>query len=746
MAILSVALFANFDLHAATIKSKQSGNWIAAATWIGGVVPGPNDDVVIQSGHSVVRDAALTFQKKLAIDGTLTFSGANNVSFTSFAQVILGASGAVSVNNTATAFDCPVSGTGSYRTLGGTVTFLRSYTVSMTQLLGGTSTFKYSLGVKFKDLIVENATLNGNAPMEVTNRLTWKNNGALLGTAGLTILNGAFAHISGTSHFLQGGTFTNQGTVKYWEGNIEPVVANMCNIANVGVWDDQASVGTKHILKNAVFHNYGTFNVLGAGTCSVNGNGFFENNATGNVNVMQGTFAVGGIAVEHTGTWTNNATIDVLVPGGMLCSGALFNNTGSIIGNGLCLVGGNAQQLSGAGTISVLRMKKSANHLTLQGHLKITFLLDLVTGNVILQNFDLNVSNVSIHNASPNSFVVTDGAGGLIRQLTAMSSGFIPFPIGNQAFVPLSLGLRTGSANDLFRVRTRKQPLYTEMDASGNSICGIGIPRTVERLWLVDELTPGGTTNLEVSLGWKMADQQAAFDANNCTVGQYIWDNWAVGAFGAATFVDACFYKSRAGLSFFGSTLLGVYDNAALMNLEAPTAQSNAPVLEGTDIKLEASFIPNATYQWTGPAGFFATGIQAVRPNALMAWAGGYCVTAIRYGCASTPGCVGVEIIPAPNAGNESEERTDNMAHVDVGLLGVAPNPVQNVAQVYFHLNEEGEGLLYLMDMNGKRIHQAKVKGRGTLPVDMTAFPAGIYQIMLETRQGVETQRVLKGQ
>ncbi|MBD0259084.1 MAG: hypothetical protein ICV83_25475, partial [Cytophagales bacterium] len=80
----------------------------------------------------------------------------------------------------------------------------------------------------------------------------------------------------------------------------------------------------------------------------------------------------------------------------------------------------------------------------------------------------------------------------------------------------------------------------------------------------------------------------------------------------------------------------------------APTVSSVNPVCTGASITLTAnSSQSNATFQWTGPNGFTATGSQVTISNASAAYGGTYSAAVTVNGCVSPAATVSVTVKPA---------------------------------------------------------------------------------------------------
>ncbi|MCS6905390.1 MAG: PKD domain-containing protein [Bacteroidia bacterium] len=76
-----------------------------------------------------------------------------------------------------------------------------------------------------------------------------------------------------------------------------------------------------------------------------------------------------------------------------------------------------------------------------------------------------------------------------------------------------------------------------------------------------------------------------------------------------------------------------------------PNASSNSPICYGQSLQLSASFVPAASYLWSGPAGFSSTLASPIIPAQ---YSGIYSVVTIANGCTSEVSTTNVIVTPSP--------------------------------------------------------------------------------------------------
>lgn len=78
--------------------------------------------------------------------------------------------------------------------------------------------------------------------------------------------------------------------------------------------------------------------------------------------------------------------------------------------------------------------------------------------------------------------------------------------------------------------------------------------------------------------------------------------------------------------------------------IASSNSPANAPISTPNTLNLAANTIPNATYIWSGPNGYNATGPTPTRPSSNTTMSGEYCVTVTSNGCSNTD-CTDVLIV-----------------------------------------------------------------------------------------------------
>ncbi len=366
---LNLPGFGTRFIDGGTINNNGTINWSGAnniSVYDGGVINNlatglfsvKNDQMIYQHCCSAGQafNNAGTFRKTVATGTTqISNNGFNN-------------SGTVDIQSGT--FNPTSGGTSTsvfHTTASGTFLFSNNtYTLGAGATLTGSGNFQNSgglllvnaTGVTVDHLTMTGGTLNitGSIATSATGVVDWSADSTLTGAGALTIGTGGTLNIPGFgTRFIDGGTLNNSGTVN-WTG------ANNISVFNSGVINNQSgglfSVKNDQLIyehccsAGEAFNNAGTFRKsVATGTTTIQNNGFTN---SGTVDIQSGTFnpSSGG-----TSTAIFNAT-----SGGTF----LFNNNTYTLGSGATLTGSGNFQIS-AGQLLVNATGVTADHLTMTG-------------------------------------------------------------------------------------------------------------------------------------------------------------------------------------------------------------------------------------------------------------------------------------------------------------------------------------------------------------------------------------------
>jgi len=192
--IIVLFITAEFNLSAALIQSKKSGNWNSTSTWVGGVLPGiiddvqinNNDDLTILSGNTyTIAELWMGNGSSLSIDGKLTIDSLhinNNATLNVNGTLII--SGGISISNNA---GLVVNSTGTVNVQGDlTASNGASLTIDGSVNIEGSVSFSNNGSITIGDTglldIAQNldsgrATINGTGPINVYGTVSGTNSG-----------------------------------------------------------------------------------------------------------------------------------------------------------------------------------------------------------------------------------------------------------------------------------------------------------------------------------------------------------------------------------------------------------------------------------------------------------------------------------------------------------------------------------------------------------------------------------------
>lgn len=313
--------------------------------------------------------------------------------------------------------------------------------------VGGTinwtgGTFAIAANASGVDLTINGTFIDnrgvGTTSMTFNAGATWQMgaNGTLIRTSANSSNNwqgayeGGIANIPATSNWIL-RKMTAQNPSISTSGAVYPNLTIENN--TVGLWNATAVNSTFQGGGSPLIK--GNLDVGGSGTSTVS----FYNNATGTVQVQ------GDMIVRTGNTYNNNGNATEL-RGNLTVNGSLIYDTNDA--RQLNFTGGNAQSISGTGTLNVFAstINKTANHVTLNRSVTMDNSLTLTQGKFITTATNLLVvaSAATVTGGSNASFV--DGP---IRKINT-SAGFT-FPVGKGTnYQPLSVNASAGGSNTTF--------------------------------------------------------------------------------------------------------------------------------------------------------------------------------------------------------------------------------------------------------------------------------------------------------
>ncbi|NMC43023.1 MAG: T9SS type A sorting domain-containing protein [candidate division Zixibacteria bacterium] len=491
-------------VEAAAIATAQSGDWSLGTTWVGGTVPGTDDDVTVASDHVVivstdVAAATVTIASNSGVTNGITINPGARLSV----------SGAVTMT-------VPTSGTSTISVGAGTLQ-AGSITIPGSATAGRTC-----------------AVTIGSGTIDVTGSVTFTGTAA---QAQFTSTGAGMVNIGG--NFENGGTLATGGTGTInFNGGAAQTMGAYTTYNNIMISNASGGVtltGTTTIGGSLTIAS-GTFSI-GPYTTTVSGSTLVSGRLA--VTSTTGTkIFTGDVTIGAGGVWDNTSGNEAIEIGGSLLNDGVFD-----AGAGTYTFSGAAKTISGGNPVSIPRLTVNGT-VTNAGVLNVGTTLagsgTLTNGVSATLEIGGTVSITTLTaGASPNTVVYT-GAAQTVRAITYHHLSLS----GSGAKTLTSVGTITGNLA-LSGTCTAATAVATTI--GGNLMVGAGTTFTAAGY----NLTVTGTTSVSGTLAHSSATGTKTY---NGPVTIEPGGSWTNTGNSAITF--------RGGLVFNGATFssgTGVY-------------------------------------------------------------------------------------------------------------------------------------------------------------------------------------------
>ena len=251
--------------------------------------------------------------------------------------------------------------------------------------------------------------------------------------------------------------------------------------------------------------------------------------------------------------------------------------------------------------------------------------LDLSSGSVMIFDNNLHIEGSgAISGADDDNYVMTEGDGALMMEVTSGNQTGTFFPIGTMlAYSPATVELNSGTTGN-FGVRT-----HEGVWDAGTFGTDLSLTQSlVDRTWDVTS-EAGSSTDIDLTVMWDATMEMNGFDRTDARISHYVNGNWDMSTLGSAsTNANGMFQLTRQGITSLSpfavvdaqSTLsiseevspliAGVYPNPATNNVSVTLDGNYETTLE----VLDASGRIIATSVVAGN-GVYDLDISSVRPG-----------------------------------------------------------------------------------------------------------------------------------
>lgn len=532
------------------------------------------------------------------------------------------------------------------------------------------------------------------------------------------------------------GTIVNEGVVNWEEGQITNNFVNPQGyIQNFGTWNinptssdiyyyglyftnDSTGIIQKNNSYIWYFANFisGGFSTVKNSQLYINA-GAFDLSETG---IHEGYFNIANGAILNLGL-TINYLADTLT------------NNGSIYNNFMTMAGSQPQVLAGNGLIQRFSLN-NPNNVTLNNNHNISLLLDLSLGKLILGDYYLFLNDASSQNASNNSYILTNGKGGVRTNADEYVTLF--FPIGTStSYTPASLFCVAGHQSDIFTLRCFDE-LYLNYDSTDSPISVPISNACVKRTWLIDEDVAGGSV-VNITANWQAGDETANFNRNgNVALGHYNGSFWDIGTYQAATQSGSFYYVSRNGVTSFSP--FGVANGNALpielLDFDGNINEFDISLWWQTSMEMNVDkFEIERSFD-----GHFFEKIGEVKAK-------GYSQSLENYAFTDKEPLFGKNYYRLKNKDIDgSFHYSDILSFMYKKLsINVYPNPFEAELQIFIQHKQEEMAQISIQNAQGQPVFMQKyslLRGTNTISLPLQTLAAGVYSLSI---QGAEINQSL---